>query len=75
MVVTFLTLTLCLLYRLSLGPLPLLRYHILHAQTLLITADLFDSGYDSFLLPILGIRTMISSYDSSYLTWWLPSRY
>jgi hypothetical protein len=48
-----LTLTLCLPYGLSLGPSPLLRHHIPHAQTLLITADLFNAGYDSFLLPIL----------------------
>jgi hypothetical protein len=51
--VTFLILTLCLPYGLSLGLSSLLRHHILHAQTLLVTADLFDSSYDSFLLPIL----------------------
>jgi hypothetical protein len=46
---------LCLLYGLSLGPSSLLRHPIPHAQTLLITADLFDSGYDSFLLLILVV--------------------
>jgi hypothetical protein len=51
----FLFLTLCLLDRLSLGPLSLLCHHIPHAQTLLITDYLFDSGYDSILLLILVV--------------------
>jgi hypothetical protein len=46
---------LCLPCRLSLGLLSLLHHHPLHAQTLLIAAYSFDSGYDSFLLLILVV--------------------
>jgi hypothetical protein len=65
---------LCLLYGLSLGPSSLLRHHIPHAQAILITADLLDSGYDSLrLVPTtdtISIRTMTPSYYDSCLTRW-----